>query len=302
MTPEKPSRSNSPENHDLHALLRLAGEISKTVEAIAEGPPARLFITPEVALPCVMQQAYSVEDVARIAAGCVGSPRERVMEAMRLLEAAEELASPILCADQSCDADEAADKAEEERLLLREAAQEIVRLATDAKGVSRSDVLRLAYNWCGRPGGENAQRKAYRTWASNAGNESAEIAAWQGYIEDHPSKLTPEGSKEWRKRWKSSSGRECDAGFLERYELPYEKGAAVYFRNEDAAIEILVGGDVEEFTPLLRAWTDPKQRMMVRDPNTGKAVSRSDRRNKGTRHCVEETEVPGKLRKNRESS
>lgn len=121
----------------------------------------RFSITPEVLLqqhPILIWQSYPVEEVAKIAAGCAGgTPQERILEALKLLAAAEEIATWTPWTDQHLRRKEGdglgdiPDFEKEDVLFeLQQQADEIIKLATDAEGrINRMDLCIIA---CKRAG------------------------------------------------------------------------------------------------------------------------------------------------------
>ena len=222
----------------------------------------------------------SVLDVARIAAGCVGETcRDRVLEAMRLLKAAEEIAKPDLWENPSSVEDAEADAVDNRYIQRRKQAVEIVSESVTSNGVPRKEVLAKVYKLCGRSGDSSAQGKAYMKWASAAEEELAEFRAWCDYVSKNPEKNSPETSVAWWKKWKSTHSKFDGYEFLEHYEKPCAKGSAAYFKSEEMAVTALAGDGTGNFIPLLEYWMNPKGRKLLHDPATKKFVRHGDRKN-----------------------
>lgn len=146
--------------------------------------PDRFLITPDNALPhVVLWQPYSVEDVARIAASCSGQTHQaRIIDALKLLEAAERIANPMApWLDQDT-------VSNEERIMddLRRQTPEIIKQATAATGrIDRMALCKIACEKAGRVGtGEKpltADRieKLFHEWLSVAAENSARWEAFR---------------------------------------------------------------------------------------------------------------------------
>jgi hypothetical protein len=273
---------------DIDGLAMNVARIKGICQGLSERMNGDEIITPEALLESepniILSRSYSVVDVARIAAGCVGgNSHERVLEAMRLLEAAEEIAKPNPWKNQSDEEDAKADAEYGRWRALVEWARETVKECSSNEGVSRQQILSKVYSYCGRSGNSNAQSKAYMKWATVAAGEWAEISAWRNYVSKHPEKGTQNACTAWRKKWKSRGGEFPANEFLKRFEKPHSNGSAAYFLNEELAVIVLAGDGMGDFTPLLKSWLNPKIQRLLHDPNTGKLVSSSDRKNKGSR-------------------
>lgn len=262
------------------------GNVRASTAGIEELLSQRDFITPDSVMVTdpniILSRAYPLVEVARIAAGCAGSSdQERILNALRLLAAAEGIANPDPWASQSDNV--VADEKYDSMIDLHSKALEIVAACTDGKGTQRNEVLSGVYQWLGRKGSQNAQNKAYMKWADAAAAECAEITAWRDYVSKHPEKHTPESCSAWRKKWRSKRAK-FDAGkFLKRLERPSVNGATAYFLDQQAALTALIGDDSGDFTPLLEAWIGPRERDLLRDPETRQFVARGDRKNRATR-------------------
>jgi hypothetical protein len=122
----------------------------------------RFSITPEVLRqqhPIIIWQSYPVEEVAKIAAGCAaGTPQDRILEALKLLAAAEEIAIWTPWTDQHLrrkEGDGLGDIPDLEKVDvlfdLQQQADEIIKLATDAEGrINRVNLCKIACDKAGR--------------------------------------------------------------------------------------------------------------------------------------------------------
>lgn len=253
----------------------------------------RFIITPENALPhVVLWQTYSVEEVARIAAACAGkSQQERIIAALKLLEAVENFANPYApWLDQDASREEGdglgdlPDNGDKIRLLT-EAAEKIIKLATKNGKVSRKAVLQKSYAWAELVGAENAQNQAYTKWAKAAARECAKWTAWDEHVKKHPEDLTPGAGKAWEIKWGKGAGNKVHSHteFLSHFELPMENGQAACFRNDNAALALLAGNKGRDYTPFLQHLKTLRRRTPLHSKKTGKIVSPSDRENKESR-------------------
>jgi hypothetical protein len=287
--PPRPAKSKQRSmRDDIDSLAMNVARIKGICQGLSERLDWNEFITPEALRESdpniILSRAYSVVDVARIAAGCGGSSsRDRVLEAMQLLEAAEEIAKPNPWKNQSSEEYAKADAEYNRRREWIELARQFVRESSTKEGVSRSQILSKVYEYCGRTGDANAQNKAYMKWATAAAGEWAEICSWRDYISKHPEKETQSGCTAWRKKWKSRGGGFPADGFLKHFEKPYANGSAAYFLNEESVVNVLAGNGTPEFTPLLKSWLNPKNQRLLHDPTTKEYVAHGDRKNRKTR-------------------
>lgn len=121
----------------------------------------RFSINGDNALPhAILWQSYSVEEVALIAARCEGETHQkRVIEALKLIEAVENIANPLAAwLDQDSHREEGDGlgnvpdiEKEQELSKLYQQTDEIIRLATDADGkINRIELCNLACEKAGR--------------------------------------------------------------------------------------------------------------------------------------------------------
>lgn len=159
-------------------------QIRRGLEALLQRGGGRFSITPENALPhVILWQSYPVEDVARIAASCAGqSHQERIIEALKLLEAAERIANPDLWEDQHLqrqEGDELGDipdfDAEQVMFELEQAVPEIIREATnDAGEINRLKLCKIACVKAGRDVSDDRVEKLFlREWLPQAAESRA---------------------------------------------------------------------------------------------------------------------------------
>jgi hypothetical protein len=138
----------------------------------------RFLITPDNALPhVVLWQSYSVEDVARIASACAGEThQDRIVEALKLLEAVEKIANPMapwLEQDVASDDERVMDE-------LRRQTPEIIKGATSETGrIDRMELCRIACEKAGRVGKggkpltDDRIEKLFHEWLSVAADSHA---------------------------------------------------------------------------------------------------------------------------------
>lgn len=290
-----PAQSNHPEKSkrrsirdDIDSLAMNVAQIKHVCQGLIDRMDVNEFITPEALRETdpnnTLSRTYSVVDVAQIAAGCMGETyQDRVLEAMRLLEAAEEIAKPNPWKNQSSETDAEEDAAYNRFCERTNEAWKIVRECTTKDGVPKMEVLAKVYVWCGRSGKSDAQGKAYTKWADKAVEGLAEISAWRDYISKHPEKQTPIEYAAWRKTWKSRKAKFDTGEFLKQFERPCANGRAAYFLNQEWAVTALAGNGKGDFTALMESWMTPKARRLLHDPVTQKYVAHGDRKNCKTR-------------------
>ncbi len=258
----------------------------------------RLKVSPENALPhVILEQSYPVEVVATIAAACPGSNhRERVLDALALLAAAEEIANPDPWKDQHLSRNQGDGLGDlpndsDTQPEIEATARQIIARASKDGVILRKDVLDAVYEWAGRSGEESARNKSFTTWGEAAAADSLEVAAWRDYVGKHPTKRTIEHCKKWRTAWRKKGGkkRASSSGrrFIEQFETPRVKGQAAEFRDSDAALLALAGDESGSFIPFLH-WVKERRRALMLHSSNGEWVSPSDRRNKGSRRTEEE--------------
>ncbi len=130
----------------------------------------RFTITPEVLReqhPIVIWQSYPVEEVAKIAAGCAGrTPQERILEALKLLAAAEDIATWTPWTEQDLQREKGdglgdiSDLQKEQVMFeLWQQIPEIIAAATDAAGsISRKELCKIACVKAGRKSPKGDER------------------------------------------------------------------------------------------------------------------------------------------------
>lgn len=117
----------------------------------------------------VLYQSYTVEEVSKIAASFqVGSHQERVVEAIKLIKAVEDIANPYapwfdqhLRRKEGDGLGDIPDLAKEDILFdLRQQADEIIKLATDAEGrINRKELCIIACKRTGRKSPKTKKQK-----------------------------------------------------------------------------------------------------------------------------------------------
>jgi hypothetical protein len=277
---------------ELSEIAYQIAEIKITTNAILAKSPPRLAFPSGVddgamesvtVTGVVLRQSYPVEVVAGIAAACAGgSHRERLIDALRLLEEAEEMAAPDPWKNQYSDMPPIDCSGEERRL----AAKQIIELATEAGRIRRKDVLKHAYEWAKLAGAEDAQGEAYGKWAASAMAECAMWEAWDRHIQKHPEQLTPEDSRVWEAKWKKRWPKKgtSHAAFTRRFEMESKSGQSIYFRDRNAAFAVLAGYEHRMFTPLLEYLTTKRQNEPMQARDTKQFVSPTDRETERTRN------------------
>jgi len=149
----------------------------------------RFSITPEVLLqqhPILIGQSYPVEEVGKIAAGCAGgTPQDRILEALKLLAAAEEIANWTPWTDQDSRREEGDGlgdipdfDAEQVMFELEQMAPEIIRQATNGDGqIARKELCKIACAKAGRVGKNEEPLSDDRT-------EALFLEGWLPYAAD----------------------------------------------------------------------------------------------------------------------
>lgn len=251
----------------------------------------RLAVSPESALPhVILGQSYRVEVVAGIAASCPGAThRERVLDALALLAAAEDIANPDPWRDQHLmrtagdglgDLPTESDRQND----LMKVAREIVAESSEKGDITRKSILARVYAWAGRSGEEDARNKAFLKWSAVAAAECSERSAWEAHVKDHPERKTADHCAKWRKRWKrnwgKANGKPATRHFLEQFEKPLKRGETAILRDSEAAIALLTGDG--RFISFLEWVSGTRKSPMMRSAD-GTYVASSDRLNERSR-------------------
>lgn len=149
----------------------------------------RFSITPEVLLqqhPIIIWQSYPVEEVAKIAAGCAGgTPQDRILEALKLLSAAEEIAIWTPWTDQHLRREEGDGlgdipdfQREQVVFEFEQMAPEFIRHATNEDGqIARKELCKIACAKAGRVGKNEEPLSEDRT-------EALFLEGWLPYAAD----------------------------------------------------------------------------------------------------------------------
>ncbi|KAB2637838.1 MAG: hypothetical protein DVB26_09045 [Verrucomicrobia bacterium] len=162
----------APLQEQLDILTMNVAKIKHCLQAGRDEQERREFITPEaVLLPygLFLRRPYGIAEVAGIAAGCAGAnPRERILGALELLAAAEEIAHPDPRADRQLGLDDG-----QATLDLEQEAAEIISEATNPTGkIGRVALCQSAFKLSGRRDGggkgTEASEECFLDWVKDA--------------------------------------------------------------------------------------------------------------------------------------
>lgn len=210
-------------------LVTELAQIRHILDGRLEHDRNRLLVTPEIACPHAnLSQPYSVEDVARIAAGCAGEThQDRIIDALRLLAAAENIANPMA---PWLDQDSASDDEQAMDVLRRQVSEIIKQATTKAGGIDRVKLCKIACLKAGRVGksgnllSDDRVEKLFHEWLADAADSHAR---WEVFRQLPRNKI--ERCKKVLKARKDSiaAQRKCDSLAASWQALREKKNAAM---------------------------------------------------------------------------
>jgi hypothetical protein len=225
-----------------------------------------VFWENEQAHAIVLRKSYPAEEIARIASSCPGeTSKDRIVEAMKLLEAIEKNANPDPWENQHLfrrqgdglgDLPEIGDAGGERRA----DAKFLVEWSTIDGVVPLKTLLALCYDWVGRPGGDSARSKAFATWVK----ESIQLQE----MRDHRRTLDATAKKPAKKkRGGRNPGEAKRIKFYERIGLAKE-GNRLVFACAEAAVQMLADAG-QGYLPFLKWLHEPRRTNPHHESETG---------------------------------